>query len=306
MSEFISRGRVRGVSLKAVRAFCESARLGSFKGAAEELNVTPSAISHQIKALEEYLDVELFERGIREVVLTPAGARYADQAREGLKIIDRATTELLVLTKRTSVRVAVAPFLGTRWFMARMAEFESSHPDITLEVVATTQTISTHQPDTDVIVRLGPEPTDTGHYELLFRERLLPVASPERAAKVKELADLPGQPLLDVASRPGEWEHFLEQTLGSQSRMPHKLDFQNNSPAVEAAVSGLGVTLADPLLVRQELRSGQLVGLLEQPINGKHAYWLVLADHAVENRRVERFVSWLKSAVAAEPLLQGR
>ena len=102
MSEFISRGRVQGISLKAVRAFVESARLGSFKASADWLNVTPSAVSHQVKALEDYLGVLLFHRGIREVRLTPQGERFAERAMEGLRMIDQATTEVLVASKRQS------------------------------------------------------------------------------------------------------------------------------------------------------------------------------------------------------------
>lgn len=305
MSEFISRGRVQGISLKAVRAFVESARLGSFKASADWLNVTPSAVSHQVKALEDYLGVLLFHRGIREVRLTPQGERFAERAMEGLRMIDQATTEVLVASKRQSVRVAVAPFLATRWLMARMSDFEVNHPEIELEVIATTQAGNVDDPDVDIMIRLGSEPADTLNYECLFRESLTPVASAGLASRVSEPADIARLPLLDVATRPGEWEYYLDQALGLTGPRPHKMAFQNNSPAVEAAIGGMGLTLADPLLIRDELDSQRLVSV-GHSIRGNSAYWLVFAGHALANPRVQLFVTWLRETVAAEPLLQAR
>ncbi|MGB0966242.1 MAG: LysR substrate-binding domain-containing protein [Litorivicinus sp.] len=299
MGEFISRGRVQGISLKAVRAFVESARLGSFKASAEWLNVTPSAVSHQVKALEDYLGVLLFHRGIREVRLTPQGARFAERAMEGLRVIDQATTEVLVASKRQSVRVAVAPFLATRWLMARMSEFEIQRPDIELEVIATTQTGNVDDPDIDLIIRLGSEPRDTPHYERLFQESLSPVGAAKYKQRVLSPSDLAAQPLLDVATRPGEWEYYLEQTLGFQGKVPHKMAFQNNSPAVEAAVAGMGLTLADPLLIRDELETQRLISLGDT-IRGNSAYWLIFANHALANPRVQSFVEWLRESVGRD------
>ncbi|MGB0957532.1 MAG: LysR substrate-binding domain-containing protein [Litorivicinus sp.] len=307
MSEFISRGRVQGISLKAVRAFVESARLGSFKASAEWLNVTPSAISHQVKALEEYLGVELFKRGIREIQLTPHGARFAEKAMEGLRTIDMATTEMMALTRRTSVRVAVAPFLATRWLMTRMSAFEALHPGVELEVIATTQLGNPSDPEIDLMIRLGTQPSDTTHFELLFEEALFPVASASMAARVGgDLGQLHNLPLLDVATRPGEWEHFLMVATGDARRAPAHIVFQSNSPAIEAAVEGIGVALADPLLVRNELQSDRLVTLGDEPVAGENAYWLVYSDHAVANRRVQSFVQWLHKSIAEEPYLQSR
>ena len=304
MSEFISRGRVQGISLKAVRAFVESARLGSFKSAAEWLNVTPSAISHQVKALEDYLGVELFKRGVREVQLTPQGSRFAEKAMEGLRTIDQATTEMLVLTRRTSVRVAVAPFLATRWLMTRMSRFEIQHPDTELEVIATTQLGNPSDPEIDLMIRLGPEPSDTQNHELLFQEFLSPLAAPAIAESIgTDLGRLHSQKLLDVATRPGEWEHYLEVATGDRMRIPPHLTFQNNSPSIEAAVEGIGIALADPLLVRNELQSGRLAVVGDTPVQGQNAYWLVYADHAVANRRVRSFVDWLKESIENEPWL---
>ena len=304
MSEFISRGRVQGISLKAVRAFVESARLGSFKASAEWLNVTPSAVSHQVKALEDYLGVLLFHRGIREVKLTPQGQRFAEKAMEGLRIIDQATTEVLVSTKRQSVRVAVAPFLATRWLMAKMSEFELDHPDIELEVIATTQPGNVDDPDIDVMIRLGDEP-DESTYECLFREQLVPVGSAKLASQVSDPKDLAGLPLLDVATRPGEWGDYLYKAVGLTPAVTHKMAFQNNSPAVEAAVGGVGLTLADPLFIRDELAADRLVQL-GPPMPGKSAYWMVFANHAVANPRVQAFCDWLRASIQAEPAIQDR
>ena len=299
MGEFISRGRVQGISLKAVRAFVESARLGSFKASAEWLNVTPSAVSHQVKALEDYLGVLLFHRGIREVRLTPQGQRFAERAMEGLRVIDQATTEVLVASKRQSVRVAVAPFLATRWLMARMADFEMQRPDIDLEVIATTQAGNVDDPDIDLIIRLGAQPTDTPHYERLFQESLTPVGSAKYLDRVKQPSDIATQPLLDVATRPGEWEYYLKQTQNFDSKVPHKMAFQNNSPAVEAAVAGMGLTLADSLLIRDELETGRLVPVGE-PVTGNSAYWLIFSNHALANPRVQSFVDWLRENVGRD------
>ena len=304
MSEFISRGRVQGISLKAVRAFVESARLGSFKASAEWLNVTPSAVSHQVKALEDYLGVLLFHRGIREVKLTPQGQRFAEKAMEGLRIIDQATTEVLVSTKRQSVRVAVAPFLATRWLMAKMSEFELDHPDIELEVIATTQPGKVDDPDIDVMIRLGDEPSEST-YECLFREQLVPVGSAKMASQVAGPEDLAGLPLLDVATRPGEWSDYLYKAVGLTQTVTHKMAFQNNSPAVEAAVGGVGLTLADPLFIRDELAADRLLQL-GPPMPGKSAYWMVFANHAVANPRVQAFCDWLRASIQAEPAIQGR
>ena len=189
--------------------------------------------------------------------------------------------------------------------MARMSDFEVNHPEIELEVIATTQAGNVDDPDVDIMIRLGSEPADTLNYECLFRESLTPVASATLASRVSEPADIARLPLLDVATRPGEWEYYLDQALGLTGPRPHKMAFQNNSPAVEAAIGGMGLTLADPLLIRDELDSQRLVSV-GHSIRGNSAYWLVFAGHALANPRVQLFVTWLRETVAAEPLLQAR
>ena len=177
--------------LHTLPAFEAAARLGSFLAAAEALHLTPSAISHRIKQLEEHLGQPLFERRHRAVVLTAAGRRYLAVVREALLRLDEASA-VLRAPRRERLRISAAPALGSKWLVARVAEYQQGHPDLEFTLGTTTGLRPLLNGEADIGLRYGEEEWPGLLAWKLFEERVFPVCSPTLAANLQTPTDLDG------------------------------------------------------------------------------------------------------------------
>lgn len=290
-------------STTALQIFEAAARHLNFTRAAAELNLTQSAVSHQIRELETRLGARLFDRIGRGLALSEAGRRYLPFARAALDQL-RAGTEALRPTQRGIVlTVSVSPNFANKWLVPRLGVFTQAHPDIDLRISAVVQHVDFVGGGIDVAIRHGD-----GHWpELdvarLCVEEIFPVASPVLLASgppLKRLEDLARHVLIHDQSRDG-WSEWLSQ-LGVD---PAGIDtargpiFSQTSLAIDAAVAAQGVALARSALVTLDLAAGRLVRPLSQSVPAAFAYWIVCPKAVAKRAKIVRFRDWLLAEAAA-------
>ncbi|GGO84094.1 LysR family transcriptional regulator [Marinobacterium nitratireducens] len=253
------------VSIKAVQAFEAAARLSSFALAAEELFVTPSAISHQIKLLEEQFGVRLFHRMHRAVVLTDAGRLYAEEVTGAFARIDLATRKLGRTDRSDILTVHSTPSFASQWLMPRLARFSASQPDIDVRLNASYPV----PPDllmqgVDIDIRYGTRRLQpAGTMVIPFPpETIVPMCTPELANgehPIRTVADLQHHTLIHSEICLVSWRDWLRQHRKVQLDISRGPRFDRSFMAISAAVDGMGILLDSLLLVQRELETGRLV-----------------------------------------------
>lgn len=287
--------------LNGLRAFEAAARHLSFTRAAEELNVTPAAISHQIKGLEEYLGVLLFRRLTRAVMLTDEAQTVLPLVSEGFDRLTEAVQRLKEIDGRGILNVTVAPTFAEKWLVRRLAMFSESHPDIDVRVDATNQVRDFDRDNIDIAVRHGPGVYPGMRVERLFGHQVVPVCHPkylDGPNPLRDPADLRHHTLLHV-----DWGHVQElrsdwalwlATVGAEgvdtSRGPV---FTVENMAISAAVQGDGIVLASAYAVERELRDGLLVMPFGRALASKQGFWLVEPEKRIMRPKVEAFRTWI-------------
>ncbi|OMH30075.1 transcriptional regulator GcvA [Motiliproteus sp. MSK22-1] len=282
--------------LNALRSFEAAARHGSFNQAAEELFVTPSAISHQIKSLEEFLDLKLFQRNKRRVDLTAAGEKYLPSIQNALDEIDSATRRLVANPNSGAITLSVAPAFLTRWLMPRLTHFQEQYPDVELRLSASMGSVDFGHTDIDMAVQFG-----TGNWrgvdaDFLLGMSVVPVCSPRLLNgrhPLKTVDDLRFQTLIQVSTRLDEWRAWLRSAGIDEVGFGKELRFSSTSLATGAAVEGLGIALADRHLVSKELRSGALVVPFDIALDTHSAFYLVKPDNRPLNASMSIFRDWI-------------
>lgn len=288
--------------LNALRAFDAAARHMSFKDAAEELSVTQAAISHQVKALEDYLGKPLFVRLNRALELTSAGKRYFPEVRKSFDSLRAATERLLDDSVSGPLTVSVLPSFATRWLVPRLGRFSRQHPNIDLFIAPERNLTDYSTSSVDVGIRYGSERDDPGdlHSELIMRDEMFPVCSPELLAKHQPLTDpekLASLPLLHDEDE-GEWKYWFSQSE-IECNNPDNIErgpvFLDASNMIQAAVDGLGFALARTSLVSDELASGRLIRVFDRvlPNHRDIAYFLEYPQLVAEKPRIVAFRQWL-------------
>ena len=200
------------VSLRGLRTFCVAARHESFSAAAEELYITPSAVSHQIRSLEEELGLRLFARSARELKLTDVGESMFEDVNPLIERLDSAVSVHRQHAPRAAVRMSVQPFFASEFFVPRLGEFSDEHPDIDIQVAATDETAESHSPNADLSIRLFRAPPAGVDSRLLLPLRLAPAGS---AALAKSLSVKDGRvagnlPLVIHESFPNAWKQWAK------------------------------------------------------------------------------------------------
>ena len=289
--------------LKSIRAFEAAGRRGSFNEAAEELFVTPSAISHQVKTLEEYLGVSLFRRARRQVHLTIAGERYLESVSHALDEIDLATRRLLASSNAGALNVSVAPAFLTRWLVPRVREFQDRHPDIELRLSPNSGPIDFTWSDTDMAVYFGDGNWSGVEVHFLREVVLVPVCSPtfvEANRQMTKPEELCSHTLIDVSTHPEEWDEFLASFGVTRKKRVKRLSFSSTSLALGAAMENLGIALADRQLVAREVLYGRLVTPLDVSMDKHLGYYLVHQKGRRLTQEMQAFLDWMMAAIAGE------
>lgn len=286
--------------LNALRAFEVAARHLSFKRAADELNVTPAAISHQVKALEEWLGTLLFHRLTRALRLTEAGQEALPKLTQGFGKLVEAVGEMQAQSDSDLLTVSVSPSFGTMWLVPKLDRFRVRHPDIEIRIDGTDRLVNIAQGDADLAVRYGAGDYNGVRVDLLFTQRNTPVCSPallEGDFPLREPSDLRHHTLLHVDWKDADasWRMWL-MAAGVEginaARGPH---FTQEGMAVEAALDGQGVALIGDKLVEDHLAAGTLVHPfaldMSTPLTFSH---YLLSPKALEAKpKVTAFRDWL-------------
>lgn len=288
--------------LPAVRAFEAAARLGGFQSAGEELNVSAGAVAHQVKQLEAWLGVTLFQRLARGVALTPAGRQYAEALRPLLSGLEDVSEALKRQGDDRVVTVTSVPSLVARWLMPRLGRLRELHPEIELRVLASLHTVDFLRDGVDVAIRLGTGPYPGLKADLLMEEWFSAVCSPafrDAAPNLREPADLLRYPLLhdELEMRiPNEvnWARWL-RACGVTYTGGTRPSFSHTYLTLEAAANGQGIAIAAEAFIAEDLRLGRLVRLFPQRVLGPYRFHLLRPPEAEARPPVQAFCAWIKA-----------
>jgi LysR family transcriptional regulator, glycine cleavage system transcriptional activator len=286
--------------LPALRAFEAAARHASFKQAANELAVTPTAISHQIRSLEEQVGLRLFERRTRQVVLTEAGRLLYPVLRDGFDAFAAMLERLNQAKNRATVTISATTAFTARWLVPRVSGFQALHPDIDLRLHASDATVDLKSNAADIAIRYGRGPYPGLRGKVMFADHFAPVVHP--GLDVATPNDLGRSALIHFEWRreyPANptWARWF-QAAGLDGNVPSaQLRFSDESHAIQAAVAGQGVALLSLLLVRDELLAGHLVQPFGPIVEGM-TYHLLTADRSTSHA-VAAALAWLRKEAEA-------
>ncbi len=290
--------------LNAVHTFEAAARHLSFHRAAEELHVTPSAVSHQVRALEEFLGVRLFNRLARQVVLTTEGQIYLPPVRAALDQIHSATERVAAAKDRGPLTMSVSPTFATGWLVPRLSRFQVAHPSIEVRlnlVRSTTEPADFSRSDVDLVIRYGNQDNPGLRSIRLIVEELLPVCSPallDAPTPLRRPQDLRHVTLLHALPRVDQWRQWLTAAGVGGVNAERGPKFHNTPLTLEGAIAGMGVALADRRLVARELKSGRLVAPFDITLPSESAYYLIYPQEREDNPNIAAFRDWLLGEVA--------
>ena len=310
----------RNYPLNALRAFEAAARHLSFKKAAAEMHVTAGAVSHQVKQLEDYLGVQLFRRLTRALELTAEAQAMLPKLREGFDALSAAVDLVHIREASPAFMVMTPPGFAKRWLVPRLGTFTQANPQVEIHISSRNEMIDTREPDHAVAADNPPDEAPlvqvrfgTGQYSGLqvdevFSATYVAVCSPRLTTGRNALrtpADLAKHTLLhddteyEEGARP-RWEDFLEHVGVKGVDATHGPHFSDASLAIDAAIEGMGVTLAMKPLVSADIAAGRLVVPFPCEAPTRYAYYLVMPANAAENRGVAAFREWLLAASAEE------
>jgi LysR family glycine cleavage system transcriptional activator len=296
--------------LGSLRAFEAAARHLSFAEAANELGVTPTAISHQIRLLENLCGQPLFRRRPRPVALTTAGERLFPVIRSGFDAFASAIVSASPRVGQKRLRVTSPNAFASRWLVPRLPKWRESHPKIPLEIIGTDAVLDLRAGEADIAIRYARRmPLDLDGKEI-FRDTFFPVCSPEllvrEAHRIDRAADLLRYPLIHFDWTSGDrdaptWSRWLATARSidpgiSETNKPWDLSFREELHAIDAVVAGQGIAMFSNVVVGGELKSGALVKAHDLSLPGYGFYVVYLPNHP-EQPSIDAFSAWLRSVV---------
>jgi len=285
--------------LKSILTFEVVTRLGSISKAAEELSLTPSAVSHQITNLEAQIGRKLFERTARGVELTSAGERYQQSLAGALAVIASAA-ENARAESIDVLRIQASPSFAALWLVPRLSRFIEEHPDIKIKLSASHVHTDFSHGEVDIDIRYGQSQWPELHVETVFAEEVLPLISPRLKEKLKLRSpeELLFQNLILSNVNLVQWPQWFAAHGVSISPSDYAVSFDRAYLSIQAAVQGLGISLESDRLAEDALGRGLLVPVFPyregMQIHGHH---LVYPPSHAEYRKVKRFVSWIRGEV---------
>ncbi|MFY9240942.1 MAG: transcriptional regulator GcvA [Roseovarius sp.] len=292
--------------LTALRAFDAAARHMSFQRAAAELNVTPAALSFQIKSLEEHLGAPLFIRSTRAVSLTEAGSALAPGARDGFETLSSAWRAARRVNDHASLTVTAGPAFTAIWLAPRLYSFAQAHPEIELRLSAGLGLVDLTRTEVDVAIRFGygPDP-DTLFAETFLRDWVVPMMTPEVAAQTPDLASMAQANLihqddLRFLDPPTDWPAWF-RAMGLPPRDWSGQRFSQADHAMDAALSGAGVLLGRVSLAAPLLDAGRLVAPFKTGLKTIAHYRILCVAGTEERPQIKAFREWLKNLTSAIP-----
>jgi LysR family glycine cleavage system transcriptional activator len=284
-------------SLNGLRAFEAAARLMSFTHAAAELNVTQTAISHQIRRLEDQLGIKLFIRQNRALALTQEAQDYLPSVRAAFEDLRRATARLLRTDNDGRLTVSTTASLATKWLVSRVAAFQDANPGLEVRITTSTHLVDFRSEEVDIAVRYGRGTWPGLRADWLMAERLFPVCAPSLLTgpePLREPADLAHHTLLHTMVSRDDWRLWL-----TAAGLPHTiatqrgLTFDQGFTAIQAAMEGLGIALGRQSLVEADIAARRLIAPFDTELPQDAGYYVVAPEATADTPKITLFRDWL-------------
>ena len=285
--------------MSALRAFEAAARLLSFKDAANELCVTPAAVSHQINKLEEELGTHLFRRFNRRVELTDSGVKYLTRLQLAFDDVENATRDLVQRGEGELISLAVPPMLLKMWIIPNLTSFYETYPKLKLRLPDTLKYMDFEKDHIDCAIRYGFGGWKGIDSEYLFAENMCPVCSPSLLKGKKTIIpnELVNFRLIYTERRLVQWDNYLTAEEYRNVNSSGQLWFLNSIHTIEAALSGLGIALVNRLFIQNYLKTGELIIPFELEMNFERqpSYYFVAPKQNRDNENIIAIHQWIKS-----------
>jgi LysR family glycine cleavage system transcriptional activator len=289
-------------SLNGLRAFEAAARLLSFTLAAAELNVTQTAISHQIRRLEEQLGIRLFERRNRGLALTREAQGYLPSVRAAFEDLRQATARLQRPGRDELLTVSTTASLAAKWLVTRMAAFQDAHPGIEVRITTSAHLVDFRREQVDMAVRYGRGNWAGLRAQWLMAEDIFPVCSPALLTAEKPLRrpeDLAQYTLLHASVSREDWQLWLTAAgLPTALATRRGLSFDQTFMAIQAAMDGLGVALGRTPFVETDIAAGRLVVPFDVVLPADAGFYIVVPEETADTPKIALFRDWLIGSVA--------
>jgi LysR family transcriptional regulator, glycine cleavage system transcriptional activator len=293
----------------ALRTFESVARLRGFGRAAEELGVTQSAVSQHVKALEEWLGLQLLTRSTGRATPTEDGARLAQAVATGFGTIAELCHDLRdARSPNPAICLSCLPGFAVNWLFPRLINFDQRHPELPVSIITTSDVTSFEDGGANLAIRYGLGDYPGLHVEKLMAERLFPVCSPALLARqpLRHVSDLAQHTMLfddlaDTGGTPPTWEYWARELGIALPRPARTRRFAQSNMVVQAAISGFGVALGREPLVIDALADGRLVRPFPQMVESQFAYWIVCPTEALTATPFRAIRTWLHDEVARQP-----
>lgn len=285
----------RPLSMRGIRTFCAAARHQSFKLAADELFITASAVSHQVKKLENELSVNLFERDGRKIALTPAGVQLFGKADIAIKSIEKMVGTLRGECQRSSLRVSVQPFFASEFLVPHLGDFTNAHPAIDLQIDTTDESRERHPSTADVSIRLFSKAPVGLSSDLLFPLRLVPACSPEFRAQLDIVGWRVSSALTMVvhSKQPNAWQAWSDHSGIKVPTSSNFIRFDSMLAVARAAEQGLGAALVPVPLANEWFRTRRLVRLFDYELVTDQGYYITFDEEQAKRADIQALRAWV-------------
>lgn len=296
--------KFKSPSLPELHAFLAVCQLGSFSRAALVLFVTQAAVSRAVQRLEQRLECNLFDRTAAGVTPTARGRAFQSLVETHVAGLEEAMTHFTsgnkaMVASKSKLRLSVIPTLGTRWLMPRLAQFQSTYPNMAVELRQFHHDENFRRDDVDVWIDVKrPKAWPRGYQaEYLLGKELAPACIPAIAARLKTAQDLLAETLLHHTNFPNNWAVWLRGAGLRHAKPVLGAGFDLGNNLIVAACAGMGVTVIQPCLIENELATGQLVMPFNLPVSTGRGYYVCYRSTQSQSPAVEAFVAWLKAQV---------
>ena len=299
--------------LNALRAFEAAARHLSVSKAAQELNVTPAAVSHQVKGLEEFLGLALFRRLNRALMLTDAGQIILPGLTDGFDSLAQAVEKLAAMRDGDTLIVSITPSFAAKWLVPRLDRFRATHPHMELRIDATDRVVDLDRGEADIALRYGAGDYRGLRSELLFNDEVFPVCSPrlcQGGPPLMKPEDLAGHTLLhtewdDLRFTAPSWHMWLLAGGVSGVDVTRGPRFNMDSMTLQAAIEGHGVALVSGALLADDLAAKRLVRPFDRSLAVPFSYYVVVSEQALARPNIAAFFDWIIAETKLSPVTAG-
>ncbi len=292
---------MRDPALNALIYFDAVARHSLITRAAQELNVSPSAVSQQLKSLEDRFGVHLFRRVKRRLILSEEGERLFEATTQAFGVLSEARSRLMRRQESRRLILRVTPSFGVRWLAPRLASYARLDPDLDVHIDATTDLTDFEIENVDLDIRYGQGHFPGLHSEAFIYDCILPMCSPEYAAQLRRLGCAPEQQLakarlISTIKADWQWNHWLSLHGFGAAEARGRLLFDRSSMSLQMAIDGVGVVLETATLAMNELAAGQLVPLFPELGAVRFAaYWMICPRSHIHRQPIRKFRDWLQA-----------